>query len=166
MHHQQQLQQLQNQQNQSATPSPTPAFQRGIDLRSKERNTENAVIAAAALTAAVDNPLPLKTVEQKPVLVKERAQVVPVSVVPAVSKSEEDQLTEPEEEDEEEEMVEARVVPVPVPMPVFVQMPIDMNHSQIKQEVASDSTSKPAIPSKESMFLHLWKLIKSIPTRD
>ena len=46
-------------------------------------------------------------------------------------------------------MVEARVVPVPVPMPVFVQMPIDMNHSQIKQEVASDSTSKPAIPSKE-----------------
>lgn len=149
LHHQQQLQQLQNQQNQSATPSPTPAFQRGIDLRSKERNTENAVIAAAALTAAVDNPLPLKTVEQKPVLVKERAQVVPVSVVPAVSKSEEDQLTEPEEEDEEEEMVEARVVPVPVPMPVFVQMPIDMNHSQIKQEVASDSTSKPAIPSKE-----------------
>ena len=67
-------------------------------MRSKERNTENAVIAAAALTAAVDNPLPLKTVEQKPVLVKERAQVVPVSVVPAVSKSEEDQLTEPEEE--------------------------------------------------------------------
>lgn len=136
LHHQQQLQQLQNQQNQSTTPSPTPAFQRGIDLRSKERNTDNAVIAAAALTAAVDNPLPLKLVDQKPVLVKEKAQVVPVSVVPAISKSEEDQLTEPEEEDEEEEMVKEKVVLVAT-----------NNNDKVTAVIDSDSANKPAIKS-------------------
>ncbi|RCK63065.1 SET domain-containing protein 3 [Candida viswanathii] len=83
--------------------SPTPTYERGIDIRSKERNTKNAEIAAAALTAAADIPLPLKVVtEPKQVLATEKAQVIPAAEVKP-PKNEEDQATEPEDDDEEEE---------------------------------------------------------------
>ncbi|KAL6450860.1 SET3 SET domain-containing protein 3 [Candida maltosa Xu316] len=59
--------------------SPSPTFERGIDLRSKERNTKNAELAAAALTAAADIPLPLKVVEQKSILPLSSYQVDPDS---------------------------------------------------------------------------------------
>ncbi|EMG49984.1 hypothetical protein G210_5032 [Candida maltosa Xu316] len=83
--------------------SPSPTFERGIDLRSKERNTKNAELAAAALTAAADIPLPLKVVEQKSILATEKAQVVNVEgvVKPEPKPVEEDQATEPEDEEEE-----------------------------------------------------------------
>lgn len=93
--------------------SPTPTYERGIDIRSKERNTKNAEIAAAALTAAADIPLPLKVVnEPKQVLVKEKAQVVPVAETKSI-KTEEDQATEPEDDDDEEETTTTAVAATP-----------------------------------------------------
>ncbi|EGW32637.1 uncharacterized protein SPAPADRAFT_72003 [Spathaspora passalidarum NRRL Y-27907] len=89
--------------------SPTGnKFARGIDLETGERNTTNAVIAAAALTAAADVPLPLKhgdgkrnssSASSSPILATSKATVVKLEALPS-EKKEEDQLTEPEPETE------------------------------------------------------------------
>ncbi|MDC6270988.1 hypothetical protein PP707_01680, partial [Acetobacter pasteurianus] len=47
----------------SISPGARARYERGIDVRGKERNSNNAMIAAAALTAAADIPFPLKSAE-------------------------------------------------------------------------------------------------------
>ncbi|RLV94698.1 SET domain-containing protein 3 [Spathaspora sp. JA1] len=107
---------------------PKNKFARGIDLETGERNTTNAVIAAAALTAAADVPLPLKHVEVKrnttsppttkpstsaPTLATSKAKVVKLEVP---TKREDDQLTEPdlEKTDDEEKTEDETATKQPV----------------------------------------------------
>ncbi|KAG7662161.1 SET3 [[Candida] subhashii] len=97
-----------------ASPNPSQ-FIRGIDLETGERDSNNARIAAAALTAAADIPLPLKHVEHKqqapppqqqqqqttaqPLLVTEKTTVVKFDLGKPKKEKDEDQLTEPENDD-------------------------------------------------------------------
>ncbi|KAF6041787.1 PHD-finger family protein [Candida parapsilosis] len=53
----------------------SPTYERGIDLRKGERDGNNAVLAAAALTAAADIPFPLKQVENSRIPPLETYQV-------------------------------------------------------------------------------------------
>ncbi|KAI5964012.1 SET3 [Candida theae] len=57
----------------------SPAYERGIDLRKGERDGNNAVIAAAALTAAADIPFPLKQERSASIPPLESYQVDPDS---------------------------------------------------------------------------------------
>ncbi|CUM68179.1 uncharacterized protein PRCAT00005897001 [Priceomyces carsonii] len=78
--------------------SPGPAnvaLARGINLETGERNNKNAMIAAAALAAAADIPLPLKQVESNELNMSDSKNDMHA----------EDQLTEPEEEDITEEEI-------------------------------------------------------------
>lgn len=57
----------------------SPPYERGIDLRKGERDGNNAVIAAAALTAAADIPFPLKQARNSNIPPLEEYQVDPDS---------------------------------------------------------------------------------------
>ncbi|KAK6462796.1 histone deacetylase complex [Scheffersomyces coipomensis] len=99
--------------------SPGPGLS-GINIESGQRNTNNAVIAAAALAAAADIPLPLKHVKEE---VKINVPVIPppqpqpqshpqiTEQSPDDTIKDEDQLTEPENDDKtDDEKTEEEIV--------------------------------------------------------
>lgn len=87
----------------SVQRSPAPAnvaLSRGINVESGQRNTDNAMIAAAALAAAADIPLPLKKAREQ---AKRESSAVPLkspleSMKPSDTKDD-SAATEPEEDD-------------------------------------------------------------------
>lgn len=104
----------------SASPGPANVtLSRGINVETGKRNTDNAMIAAAALAAAADIPLPLKNKKDvKPPKAKSQSEPqlkAPASILNTASatvvKTEDSVMTEPEEDEnrtEDEPLLESR----------------------------------------------------------
>lgn len=116
--------QPENTQGKGNTPvaSPIPAnvaLSRGINVETGKRNSENAMIAAAALAAAAEVPLPLKNKDERIKSPKEEPQkdqksnVKDVAIPPTtpIVKTEDSVMTEPEDdENRTEDEPESRVM--------------------------------------------------------
>lgn len=80
--------------------SPGPVFARGIDVESRARSSDNAVIAAAALAEAADHPLPLKNKREN---AKEAPALLAIKQEFA-AKSDDSASTEPEDDKTDDEL--------------------------------------------------------------
>lgn len=158
----------------SLSPGPgNKALSRGINVETGKRNTDNAMIAAAALAAAADIPLPLKN-KDAPVHDKEMPESLELKSPPLIVRStpgikaEDSVLTEMEDDEnrtEEEPILETRDVPestaVAQPTQLEVSAPkvADVATPKIDQETKAAPVTENTPPGT-----NLHPIAPTIPT--